>query len=235
MQKHPSVFFDEAHAVRYDERNGRLAPLRVALDLLVKAILSNQPQEARVLCVGAGTGADLIDLAEGFPRWHFTAVEPSAPMLDVLRRKASEQGLGERCNMHHGFMDSLPPSGLFDAATSILVSHFIMEPEARADYFRSIARRLRPGGCIINVDLAFEADTPAFESIFDVWLRMMKGADLPPEHIEMLRQAYGRDVAIVPPEVVSATIGENGFEAPVRFFQAGLIHGWYAIRSLQEI
>lgn len=230
QQQDPSVFFDEAHAASYDERNAKLAPLREALDLLVKVILSDQPAEARVLCVGAGTGAELIDLAVRFPRWRFTAVEPSSPMLEVCRRRISEHGLAERCDLHHGFLHSLPSSEPFSAATSILVSHFILSPKSRADYFQTIAARLRPGGCLVSVDLAFDTASPAYESLFDVWLRMMKGADIPAEHIEKLRQAYGRDVAIWPPEQVGATIAKNGFEMPVRFFQAGLIHAWYAKR-----
>lgn len=235
MQQHPSVFFDEAHAANYDERNGKLAPLREAHDLLVKAILSDQPAEARVLCVGAGTGAEIIDLAGKFPGWHFTAVEPSAPMLDVCRRRILEHGLAERCTLHCGFLDTLPASESFDAATSILVSHFILASQARAEFFRGIARRLRPGGCLVSVDLAFDTASPAYESLLDVWLRMMSGADIPAEHIEKLRQAYGHDVAIWPPEQIGATIAENGFEMPVRFFQAGLIHAWYAKRNSDEV
>jgi tRNA (cmo5U34)-methyltransferase len=231
MQQHPSVFFDEAHAASYNERNAKLAPLRAPLDLLVKTILSNQPAEARILCVGAGTGAELIDLAGRFPHWRFTAVEPSTPMLDVCRHQISELGLTERCNLHHGFLDSLPPSEPFDAATSILVSHFVLEPKARADFFQTIAGRLRPGGYLVNADLAFDTASPAYQSIFDVWLQMMKSADLSSEDIEMYRQAYDRNVAIWPPEQVEATIAANGFEMPVRFYQAGLIHAWYARSS----
>lgn len=233
-QQHPSVFFDEAHAASYDERFARLAPLRDALDLLMKVILSDQPAKARILCVGAGTGTEILHLASLFPHWHFTAVEPSAPMLEMCRRRLSEHGLAERCDFHHGFLDSLPSSDPYDAATSLLVSHFILTPEDRGDYFRSIAAHLKPGGCLVNADLACDTTSPAYASLLSVWLRMMKGAEVPVGEIEKMRQAYGRDVALWPPAQVSATIASNGFETPVSFFQAGLIHAWYATRLASE-
>ena len=95
-----------------------------------------------MLCVGAGTGAELSYLAERFPGWRFTAVEPSAPMLEVCRRRAEAQGIEGRCIFHEGYLESLPPSEPFDAATSLLVSQFILDPEERSGFFRAIAGRL---------------------------------------------------------------------------------------------
>jgi tRNA (cmo5U34)-methyltransferase len=91
-----------------------------------------------------GTGAEIVYLAQRFPQWRFTAVEPSAPMLEVCRLRAEEHGIASRCVFHEGYLDSLPPSEAFDAATSLLVSQFILEREARSDFFRTIAERLRP-------------------------------------------------------------------------------------------
>lgn len=234
QQQNPSVIFDQAHAEQYDERFAKLAPLRDSLHLLVSAVFSDQPVDARILCVGAGTGSELIYLAGRFPHWRFTVVEPSAPMLDVCRRRTGELGLAPRCVFHHGFVDSLSASEAFDAATALLVSHFILAPEDRAGFFRAIAERLRPGGCFASADLASDTCSPAYESLLKVWLRMMKGADVPTEQIENLRESYGRDVAIWPPERIGATIAASGFEMPVTFFQAGLIHAWYAKRNPAE-
>lgn len=228
------MIFDQAHAEQYDERFAKLAPLRDSLHLLVGAVFSDQPADARILCIGAGTGAELIYLAGKFPRWRFTAVEPSEPMLNVCRRRAEELGLAPRCVFHHGYLDSLPPSEAFDAATSLLVSHFILSPDSRAGFFRAIAERLRPGGCFASADLSSDTASPAYESLLTVWLRMMKGADVPAEQIENLRESYGRDVAIWTPERISATIAASGFEKPVTFFQAGLIQACYARRNASE-
>ena len=99
-----------------------MAPINDALHLLTSAVLSELPPKASILCVGAGTGAEILSLAQTFPEWHFTAVEPSPAMLDVFRRRAEEHGISSRCVFHPGYLDSLPSNGLFDAATAFLDS-----------------------------------------------------------------------------------------------------------------
>lgn len=225
------VAFDQKCASGYDRQWSKLAPLREALHLLMGAVLSDLRADARILCVGVGTGPELIDLAERNPGWRFVAVEPSAPMLDVCRRKAEERGIAARCEFHEGYLESLPQQEAFDAATSLLVSQFILDREARSGFFRGIADRLRPGGFLVNADLSSDANPTAYERLLDVWLRVMRSGDLTPQDIEKMRAAYDRDVALLPPETVSGILSAGGFEAPVQFFQTGLIHAWFARRT----
>lgn len=222
--------FDQKCASGYDQQWSKMAPLRDALHLLMGAVLSELGAEARILCVGAGTGPELLDLAERFPGWRFVAVEPSGPMLDVCRRKAEERGIAARCAFHEGYLESLPPSEPFDAATSLLVSQFLLDREARSGFFREIADRLRPGGYLVNADLASDASPAGYESLREVWFRVMRSGDLAPEALEKMRAAYDRDVAVLPPEEVGRILSSAGFGAPVQFFQAGLIRAWYARR-----
>lgn len=224
------VAFDRSQAATYDEKYVRLAALRDALHLLISAVFADLPAEARILCVGAGTGHELIYLARKFPRWSFTVVEPSGPMLDVCRHKAQECGITPRCAFHEGYLHSLPISTEFDGATSLLVSQFILSPEARVAFFRAIAERLRPAGLLASADLASDITTPAYQSLLSVWLRLMRETDSQPEQIERLREAYTRDVAVLPADQVSAIIASAGFTEPILFHQAGLIHAWYAER-----
>lgn len=222
--------FDQKCASGYDQQWSKIAPLREALHLLIGAVLSDLKADARILCVGAGTGPELIDLAERFPGWRFVAVEPSAPMLDVCRRKVEERGIAARCEFHEGYLESLPQKEEFDAATSLLVSQFILDREARTGFFRGIADRLRSGGVLVNADLSSDARPAAYQSLLDVWFRMMRTGEITPEAIEKMRAAYDRDVALLPPEEVGRIISAGGFDAPVQFLQTGLIRGWYARR-----
>ncbi|WP_366557486.1 methyltransferase domain-containing protein [Polaromonas sp.] len=66
-------------------------------------------------------------------------------MLDVCRNKAEKEGIISRCSFHEGYLESLPSQDAFDAATCFLVSQFILESEARTDFFRTIAVGLCPG------------------------------------------------------------------------------------------
>ncbi|MEN3940822.1 class I SAM-dependent methyltransferase [Prosthecobacter sp. SYSU 5D2] len=227
----PKIAFDEAHAAAYDTNFAKLAPIRDTLHLLTDAVFSPLPANARILCAGAGTGAEIMHLAQKNPGWHFTAVEPSAPMLAVFRRKAEEGGIAARCTFHEGYLESLPPMDAFDAATSLLVSHFILSRTDRVGYFREISIRLRPGGLLVSADLAYDMTSPAYPGLLDVWMRMMTGADVPEEKLESMRAAYGRDVAMLPMEEVSAILVAGGFENPTLVMQAGLIHSWYAATS----
>src|SRR5690606_6905953 len=140
-----TAIFDQ-QAASYDERWAKTAPIRDALHFLLEAVFAELPAQARLLCVGAGTGEEIAYLAKRFPEWRFCAVEPSAAMLDVCRAKAENEGFAARCQWHEGYLDALPVQAGFDAATCFLVSQFILEQDARIAFFRGIAARLRPGG-----------------------------------------------------------------------------------------
>ena len=222
--------FDEKCASGYDQQWSKMAPMRDALHLIIAAVLADLTADARILCVGAGTGPEVMYLAERFPGWHFVVVEPSAPMLDVCRRKATERGIAERCEFYEGYLETLPPTEPFDAATSLLVSQFLLKQDARTGYFRDIAARLRPGGFLVNADLSSATSPAAYVSLRKVWFRVMAAGDLTPEAIERMSAAYDRDVAVLPPDEVGEIISAGGFDTPIQFLQTGLIRAWYTQR-----
>jgi len=219
-----TVDFNQERASSQDKRLAKLAPMRDALHLFIRMVLGDLPANARVLCVGVGTGPELIDLAQAFPHWHFTAVEPSAPMLDICRQRAQECGFASRCTFHEGYLDTLAPSEPYDAALCLLVSHFIMETAARRAFFREIAARLRPEGYLVSADLASDTSSSAYKNLFDVWVRTMKYAGIPAEEAENI----GHRISVLSPPEIEALIISSGFSAPVLFFQSLLIHAWYS-------
>jgi len=227
-KQEPAIIFDQERASSYDKRFAKLAPLRDALHLLMRVILSELPINARILCVGAGTGSELLYLAQNFPQWQFTAVEPAAPMLDICRQRTEECGIASRCTFHEGYLDSLPTSDSFNAATCLLVSHFIMQQDERSNLFRQIAARLRPDGYLVSADLASDMSTSAYQSLLGTWLRMLKDSEMPDEEVEKMRASYGRDVSVLPPHKIASMIASSGFEPPTLFLQTLLIHAWYS-------
>jgi tRNA (cmo5U34)-methyltransferase len=224
--------FDQ-QASGYDKQSAKMAPIYDGLHFLLEAVFSDLPSHASVLCVGVGTGAELVHLAQKFPRWRFTAVDPSGAMLDVCRAKAAEMGFVERCHFLEGYVESLPVKGGYDAATCFLVSQFLLEPEARAAFFHHIAQRLKPGGILASADLASEVGPNVYEALLKDWLYMMTAAEVTPERLAQMRATYANHVSILPPLTVAAIIESGGFETPVQFFQAGLIHAWHARRALR--
>lgn len=222
--------FDQ-QASGYDKQWAKTAPIRDGLHFLLEAIFAELPAEARILCVGAGTGVEIAYLARKFPHWRFTAVEPSGAMLEVCRHRAKTEGFTSRCHFHEGYLDSLAIEDRHDAATCFLVSQFILEQEARSEFFRAIAVRLRPGGILASSDLASEVGSNDYEALLQAWLNMMAAAGIPSEGLERMRTAYAKDVAILPPKLIASIIESGGFETPVQFFQAGLIHAWFSKRA----
>ncbi len=230
QNQEPSVVFDQERASAYDKEFAKLAPMNGILHLLTRALLSELPANARVLCVGVGTGTELINLAQAFPQWQFTAVEPAAPMLNICRQKVEEIGITSRCTFHEGYLDSLPTSDDFDAVTCFVVLHFLFQPDERRSLFRQIAARLRPGGYLVMSTLAADISTSTYKNLFEFWLKMLK-SEVAIEAVKKFRTSYGRDVAILSPQEIESAIASSGFDAPVLFLQTLLIHAWYAKRS----
>jgi tRNA (cmo5U34)-methyltransferase len=228
----PPVGFDEQQAAGYDDRFAKISAVRDALHLQLRAILNLLPADARILCVGAGTGVEILTLATHFPQWHFTAVEPSAPMMKLCQRRMTEHGFGPRCIFHTGYIDSLPAGAPFHAATSLLVSHFITDRVTRQDYFRQIASRLAPQGWLITADLTGDQEAAEHARLEDVWFRLMKFTGMTDEQRAGLFAAYRKDVAFLPPGEFAALVASAGFEPPTLFYQALLIRAWFTQRSL---
>ncbi len=230
-QQGTPIAFDEDHAAVYDEQFAKLAPLKEALHLCMRAALADASSASRVLCVGAGTGAEVCYLADAYPGWTFSLVEPAAPMLARARHKAEEAGIADRCTFHEGYLDTLPESGLFDVATSVLVSQFVLEPKARRDFFQGIAARLLPGGQLITADLSTRASNDSSDQLFLMWLALMRHNRNDEEALKNYRNAIQKGVAVIPPDTFATLLTESGFEKPLSICQTLLIHTWHARRG----
>ena len=224
------AIFDQ-QAASYDAQWAKTAPIKDCLYFLLGSLFAELPADARILCVGVGTGVELAYLAHKNPMWEFTAVEPSGPMLDVCRQRAEKEGFASRCHFHEGYLDSLSANESHDAATCFLVSQFILDQQARSDFFREISRRLKPGGILASSDLASDVESAEYEVLLRAWVNMMAASDISPEAIDRMRKAYSNDVGVLPPVRVASIIEAGGFEPPVQFFQAGLIHAWLSKRA----
>lgn len=232
--KNTANYFDKQQADSYDERWAALAPFNESLHMQLGLILGDLPEKARILCVGAGTGAELLALAKQFPQWSFLAVDPSLPMLEKCREKAKTSGISDRCNYHAGHISDIPDTeGAFDAATSILVSHFIVDRSERLRFFQGIRNRLRPEGFLITSDLS-EAPRRQQQELMQVWIRMMKHMGANAKQVEGMLAAYDENVAMLSEENMESLLEEAGFEKPTLFTQSLLIRSWFARASSSE-
>lgn len=219
------ALFDQ-QASHYDQQWEKIAPINEALYFFVKLFFSSLPSNSHILCVGAGTGKELLFLAQQFPHWQFTVVEPSKAMLQVCRRAVTEADFASRCQFHQGYLETLEAEQKHEAATCFLVSHFILDTEKRSQFFRQIAERLKPEGLLVSSDLVADPASPQYEAELALWLQIVSAANVTEEEVRKIKDMYKKDVALLTPDKLISVIGDGGFEAPIPFYQAGMIHAF---------
>mgnify|MGYP001762325404 FL=1 len=229
-QNELKALFDQ-QASSYDIQWEKTAPIRHCLHLLLDSMFSGLPVDAKILCVGLGTGAELSHLAQKNPLWRFTAVEPSGAMLDLCKQKAEQEGFASRCVFHQGYLETLPKHELHDAATCFLVSQFFVDQQQRSAFFLQIANRLKVRALLASSDLASDTQSAEYDVLLRAWMNMMSTAAITAEAIDRMRAAYSNDVGVLAPDRIASIIAAGGFERPVQFFQAGLIHAWLSRRA----
>ena len=145
-----------AHADDYDQ-----GVRRHQEHLLTAAALS--PAD-RVLDIGCGNGASTLAAARSVPEGRVTGADLSAPMLEVARRRAEDEGL---TNVEFVQADAqihpFEPGGA-DVVISRFGAMFFLDLVAG---YRNLARALRPGGRLAVVAWQAVADNE--------WLTSMLG------------------------------------------------------------
>jgi len=223
----PAPQFDEEMAAVYDDKGPkRFVPGYGVFQQLIPLLLDAElGDDASVLVMAAGGGAELTALAATRSSWRLTGVDPSPAMLDLARRKLS-QADAARVDLVQGFAADAP-GGPFDAATSCLIMAFIPDDGDKLDYLQQIRRRLKPGAPALFVEMAAPR-TP------DEWARFLK-------LYEMHGRRAGADDALIARAAGSqehlhhasaarqtALLSEAGFRAVETFFKALYIQGWIA-------
>ncbi|OYP34618.1 SAM-dependent methyltransferase [Rhodopirellula sp. MGV] len=221
--------FDQ-QAANYDAQWAKTEAIRNCLFLLLDSHFAELPENSRVLCVGAGTGAEMEHFAKAQPDWSFTVVEPSGEMLELCRERAEAGGFADRCVFHHGYLETLEMAEQHDAATSFLVSQFFLDRDDRRAFFAEIASRLKPNGLLASSDLSCDQAAADYDVLLESWMRMLAMSTNDEAVVARIRKAYVNDVAVRPIDEVTSIIKSAGFENATPFFQAGLIHAWISTR-----
>src|SRR5690606_19475400 len=116
-----------------------------------------------------------------------------------------------------GTVESLPKTSAFDAATLVLVMHFLPDDGAKLRLLQSITHRLRSGSPLVLVDMFREPET------FDRYLHILE------KHLVQMGIAGNRiddglahirnDIHSVPEQRIKALLQEAGFTHIFRFSQ----------------
>lgn len=224
----PVTLFDSDMAAAYDRRNSGLAPISNCLHFLTRLVLADLPETARVLCIGVGTGAEILSLASARQGWSFVGVDPAPKMLAVCRTRLAEAGILDRCQLVEGYVDAIDDGG-FDVAITLLVAHFIKLSD-RPGFYRAIYDRLKPGGRFVSAEISCDLNAGSFPAMLENWEQVQALMGATPASLEALPDVLRDQLGVVSPATTETLWREAGFTPPIDFFQAFLIRGWHARR-----
>ena len=218
-------FFNEQGAASYLDGPPRQVPgyaglLRMAMLLLAERV----PAGGRVLVLGAGGGLELKAFADAHPGWSFDGVDPSAPMLQLAKTTTAEHAA--RIRLREGYIDTAP-DGPFDAATCILVFHF-MSPEQRLDALRQLRGRLKPGAPFVLAHISFPQTEPERSLWIGRHVAFGAAAGLSPEQMDSARNAIATRLTILSPADEEELMRQAGFVGITPFYAAFSFRGWVA-------
>lgn len=201
-------------------------------DRLIAAQLGRDDAR-RILVIGAGGGQEIVALGARHPNWTFTGVDPSAQMLDLARRRVEAAKMMERSTLLEGTIEDLPTEQdcHYDAATCLLVLHFVKGLQGKRELLQEIAKRVKPGAPFCLAAISGDRHTAAFSLQMKAWQQHMldNGISLP--EWERFAASIGHESDPVPAEVVQELLEEAGFRHSARYFGSYLIDAWFAIRE----
>ena len=211
--------FRPQDADNYDQKIAIAVPGYDTLHRITAALLATRlPADARILVVGAGTGADILALYRQQPAWHITAVEPLAEMLAQARAKTADIA---SIHFHHGYLADLPQSDPFDAAVCHLVMHFIAETADKRSLLEHIAARLKPAALLLHSDVI--ATNP---DELPVLIEYTLAAGMPVAGIPLMQQRFTADIHGISTDDFVALAQSSGFTAPHLYFRVPTIAAW---------
>jgi len=219
-------YFDAERAAAYDDRIRQLAPGYDVLQDTVASVLATRLSEtARLLVAGAGTGAEIVRMGEAHPQWRFTAVDPSPEMLDRCRARAAAAGMDGRVKHVCERVEAMPSAQPFDAATSLLVTHFIEGEAAKRRYFRSLAERLAPGAPLVWADLYRPSADAAFRRLWAAWREEM-GTEMATDEVERTFERIEAGISFVSSPALERIVTNAGLAPPTQIYQHLLWGAW---------
>jgi tRNA (cmo5U34)-methyltransferase len=212
----------------YDAWIGQMIPGYDVMHRLAEVCLGAELRtKARVLMVGAGTGAEVLASGKRHPGWTITAAEPDARMSERARKKIAAAGLTRQVRWHEGSLATLKPSPPFDAATLIIVLQFLADAQKLA-LLREIGRRLKPGAPLILATFVGDRAAAQTKNAYDLCRAWAIGNGLDPDDAARRITHQREDVHLVTEAKMSALARKAGYVDMQRIYQALPVTAWLA-------
>ncbi|MDW0111083.1 class I SAM-dependent methyltransferase [Sporosarcina aquimarina] len=222
--------FNQDTATEYDRGIRRTLPTYDGLVRLTTTALRMETDEnANVLVIGAGGGNELVEFSKLNPEWTFTAADPSEPMLAEARAKVEAQIESERVKFVAGSARDVPSDHQFDAASCLLVLHFIEDEEAKVELLWEIRKRLKPGAPFVLASMVGDREDPSFEELFKLWRHSWVDRSSLSEAQVLEMEKIVRALSFVPLGTIVELLREAGFVRITQFFQTTFFSAWMCV------
>ena len=221
--------FDMEMAREYDKGIRRALPTYDALFRIIQSFLRAHVKDtANILVVGAGGGNEILTFGKGNPSWTFAGVDPSEAMLEVAMQKAKDEGIEERVSVYTGTIEQMDFKETFDAATCLLVLHFVETVEGKLSLLKKVKENLEPGAPFVLVSMYGDQSNPEFDERMNLWRSIwLDLTDLTQEDVEGMEESV-RELSFIPSDQIEDLLELAGFERVTQFFSTTLFGGWIA-------
>ena len=223
------IDFDGDHGATYVDEIRKGIPGYEDLHILTAAFLLDQVADhGTILVVGCGGGEECLTLSGANPNWRLVGVDPS-PQMIAIARKRTEGRAGMR--LVQGDLATLPAAAPFDAATSLLVLHFIEGDEKKREHLARIADRLKPGGTLILAAVVSPTASPLNGALAKAWASyaVLKGANR--EAVEAKIAKIAEEIDPVDEGGMLRLLDEAGFAHSQRFYQGLRFSAFIAVKA----
>ena len=133
--------------------------------------------------------------------------------------------------LFQGYTHDLPDTVLYDAATCILVSHFVPDDGSKLALLQSIAQRLKSSAAFILVDVFGEKNTPDFERMASIVQVYWEEMGMPPQKRLELLETVNKGVNPIPEPRIFELLEQAGFGNVIRFYTGLWVGGWLATKN----
>ncbi|TKI45473.1 class I SAM-dependent methyltransferase [Lysinibacillus tabacifolii] len=223
--------FNSTLANEYEKGIRRTLPSYDTMLRLTKTFYQSALQEnASFLVVGSGSGNEILQLAEQRPQWSFVGIDPSEAMLKIAENRL--HSLPNAISLLQGTMLTAPiPATKFDAASCILVLHFINSYEEKLATLKGIASHLKSGAPFVLVSKYGQLNSSDTELQFDLWRAYwQQHTKLSTTDLASMEQSI-RSLSFMREDDIVTLLQQAGFTQPSRFFATTLFGGWICYKE----
>jgi len=223
--------FNSTLANEYEKGIRRTLPSYDAMLRLTKTFYQAALQEnASLLVVGSGSGNEILQLAEQRPHWSFVGIDPSEAMLEIAKNRL--QPLTNDISLLQGtILTASIPTKKFDAASCVLVLHFIESYEEKLATLQGIASHLKTGAPFVLVSKYGQLNSVETELQFDLWRAYwQQHTKISAADLANMEQSI-RSLSFMGEEDIVALLQQAGFTQPSRFFATTLFAGWICYKA----